>query len=76
MSLLICLEIIEKDTVDMSQLFFPLLGVIGAVAAFGPYISTVLVRRNIGEMIELLQHIIHKSKYVNIKWGKGRYTLL
>lgn len=62
LSLLICLEIVGRGTVNMSQLFFPLLGVIGSVAAFGPYISAVFVRRKSADMIELLQRIVDKRK--------------
>lgn len=51
----------EKDTEDISRLFYSILQIVGIFSAFVPYISTVLVRRKSGIMIELLQRIVDTS---------------
>lgn len=51
----------EKDTVDKSQLFYNFTQMFGVITALSPYISAVLVRWKIGDMIELMQQVVEKS---------------
>lgn len=52
----------EKGTVEMTQLFYTILQISGATTALSPYLSTALVKREIADLVELLERVVNKSK--------------
>lgn len=52
----------EKDTVALTELFYTILQISGVATALIPYLSTALVKRDIGDLVELLERVVNKSK--------------